>query len=73
MLYHLDTCAVFRGILILDGWSELGAPEVLYKDTLVVSTTSSDPRPDVINAFGEQAENWAFKICAFLSPDMRNQ
>lgn len=72
MLYHLDTCSIFRGVLIVDGWSEFGAPEILYKDAPVTSTTLAEARPDVVNAFGDRAEKWGFKVCAFLSPDMRN-
>ena len=71
MLYHLDTCSIFRSILIVDGWSELGAPEVLYGGQPVHSTTLSDPRPDVQAAFGERAANWGFRVCAFLGPHMR--
>ncbi|MGB8422163.1 class I SAM-dependent methyltransferase [Paraburkholderia sp.] len=73
MLYHLDTCSIFRSILIVDGWSEFGAPEVLYKDEPVPCTTLSVPRPDVVAAFDERAVNWGFRLSAFLSPDMTNQ
>jgi predicted SAM-dependent methyltransferase len=72
MLFHIDTCSIFRGILIVDGWSEFGAPEVFYQDAPVACTTLSDPRPDVVAAFGERAEKWGFRVCAFLSPDMRS-
>jgi Methyltransferase domain len=73
MLYHLDTCSIFRGVLIVDGWSEFGAPQVLCNESPVASTTLSIPRHDVVSAFGERAKNWGFKVCTILPSSSASQ
>lgn len=73
MLYHLNTCAVFRGMLVVDGWSEHGAPEILWADTRLGSTAVSVPRPDIVEKYGERAMKWGFKVCAILPPSAAGQ
>ncbi|RKT21714.1 methyltransferase family protein [Paraburkholderia sp. RAU2J] len=73
MLYHLDTCSIFHGILVVEGWSEYGAPHVLCKDTRLVSTAMPVPRPDVVEKYGEGAAKWGFKVCTALPPSVRSQ
>jgi hypothetical protein len=73
MHYHLNTCSIFRGVFVVEGWSEFGPPEVLYRDTRLASTTMSVPRPDIVKEFGKGAENWGFKICTVLPPSVERQ
>jgi len=67
MPYHLDICAVFRGALVAEGWSDSGPPEVFYRDEAVSTRAFHIPRPDVIAAFGERAAEWGFRVGAILS------
>lgn len=72
MKYNIDTCSVFRGVLVVDGWADLKAPEIFYKGELVASAKQILPRPDVAREFGEHALHWGFKVCALLTPEMRH-
>ncbi|MGY6129092.1 class I SAM-dependent methyltransferase (plasmid) [Paraburkholderia strydomiana] len=73
MLYHLDTCSIFRGFLIVDGWCEHGAPEVLYRGAPVSSTALPVARADVAAVHGGAPEKWGFKVVAPLLPVIDNR
>jgi SAM-dependent methyltransferase len=73
MLYFLDSCSIFRGIFIADGWSELGVPEILCKGEPIACSALSIARPDVAAVHGGAPEKWGFKVCAFLSPGMASE
>lgn len=67
MPHHLDICAVFRGALVVEGWSDSGPPEVLYRGDVALARSFQTPRPDVVAAFGERATDWGFRVGAILS------
>lgn len=66
MLYNLDTCSIFRGILVVDGWCELGAPHVFHGSTQFAGTIATIARPDLVEKFGAKAEKWGFSVSVHL-------
>ena len=67
MLHSIDLCSVYRGVLIVEGWSERGCPTVLYDgQTVALQIPSIVERPDVAAQFGSDSAQWGFRSIALL-------
>jgi hypothetical protein len=68
MHFHLDSFSILHGVLVAEGYSECGAPGVLYDGAQVATTTMLVDRPELVAGLGEQARRWGYRLCAMM-PD----
>lgn len=61
---YLDTCAVYRGTIVVEGWAEAGPPTIFYKNEPVLTISYKIMRPDVAGHFGSGGEHWGFRSSA---------
>lgn len=59
---------VLRGVVIVEGWSEVGAPALIYDGRLMSSAQSPDVRHGLSAILGPGADSWGFRTCG-LSPE----
>jgi SAM-dependent methyltransferase len=65
-LHHLDRFAILNNCLIVDGWAIDARPQAFYAGKKLPSVYQKVVRPDLTAAFGLQAEDWGFTLCALL-------
>lgn len=67
MRFYLDTCSVYKGVLVVEGWSEKGPPAVVYAGSRVEARAYPTDRPDLTPHFGEGTSSWGFTVKAILT------
>lgn len=65
MRHHIDIFSVTRGVLVVEGWCEQGAPTVLLAGKpLSMQWGYSSSRPDLDAHFHPGASGWGFRVVA---------